>query len=73
MSNINYPDKSFFFDYSNKMKCVTFPIMTQVINKYSKDGMLSLQISMKSLRFYAMMSLFLNLPILIYQKNCLDY
>lgn len=43
MGNINYPDKSFFFDYSNKMKCVTFPIMIQVINKYSKDGMLSLQ------------------------------
>ena len=43
MGNINYPDKSFFFDYSNKMKCVTFPIMTQVSNKYSKDGMLSLQ------------------------------
>ena len=38
MGNINYPDKSFFFDYSNKMKCVTFPIMTQVINKYLKDG-----------------------------------
>ena len=43
MGNINYPDKSFFCDYSNKMKCLTFPIMTQVINKYSKDGMITLQ------------------------------
>lgn len=50
MGNINYPDKSFFFDYSNKMKCVTFPIMTQVINKYSKDGeCFHFKISMKSL------------------------